>query len=131
MPLAFEIGNRLFDDAQVIFEGGQQDFGDMQRPCLAEDGADRRVRIEQGLDVGIIFRAALDPAGGTEGCDQGILPFQVAGTLEEFNIFWVRAGPAAFDEGTPRLSSLCAMRILSLLESVKPSDWVPSRRVVS
>ena len=93
-----QIGNGLLDDAQVVFQRGEQNIGDMQRPGLAENGADGCLRIEQRLDVGIVFGSAFDAAGGTECGDQRILPFHVAGALEEFNILGVRARPAAFDE---------------------------------
>ena len=99
LAIGFEIRNRLLDDAQIIFKCGEQNFSNVQGPRLAKDGADRRLRIEQRFDVGIIFGSAFDAAGGTEGGDQCILPLHIAGTLEEFNILWIRTGPAAFDEG--------------------------------
>ena len=46
------------------------------------------LRIEQGLDVGIIFGSAFDAAGGTECGNERILPLHIAGALEEFNILW-------------------------------------------
>ena len=86
LAVGFEIGDGIFDDAQVVFVGGLQDFLDVQRPGFAEDGADGRARIEQGFDVGVVFGSAFDAAGGAERRDQRILPFHVAGALEEFNI---------------------------------------------
>ena len=40
--LRAQIGEALLDDAQVLFVGRAQHFGDVQRPRLADDGADRR-----------------------------------------------------------------------------------------
>ncbi len=90
----------------------------MQCPRLAEDGADRGLRIEQGFDVGIIFGSAFDAAGGTERRDEGILPLHVAGTFEELHIFGVRAGPAAFDEGHAEL-----------IQFLRHADFVICRKV--
>ena len=36
-----------------------QNFGDVQRPRFAEDGADRCLRIDQRFDIGIVFRSTL------------------------------------------------------------------------
>ena len=117
LPLDFEIRDRLLDDAQVVFVGGLQNFLDVQRPRLAEDGADRRVRIEQRLDVGVVFGSAFDAAGRTERGDERILPLHVAGALEEFNILRIRAGPAAFDEGHAEI-----------IESLRDADFVVGRK---
>ncbi len=117
MPLDFQIGNRLLDDAQVIVQGCQQDVGNVQRPRFAKESADGRMRIDQGFDVGVVFGPAFDAAGGTEGCDERILPFEVAGALEEFNVLGVGAGPAAFDEGHAKA-----------VEPVGDADFVVGRK---
>src|SRR5215207_8203842 len=82
----FEIFNGLLDEAEIVFECGEQNIGDMQRPRFAEDRADRCLRIEQGLDVGIVFWSTFHTTGGTKGSNECILPLHIAGTLEEFNI---------------------------------------------
>lgn len=106
--VCLEIRHGLLDDPEIIFERGLQNLPDMQRPCLAKNGTDRCMRIDQGLDIGVIFGAAFDAAGGAERRDQRVLPLRVAGTLEELDILWVRAGPAAFDEGHPQvIQALC------------------------
>ena len=97
--LGLEVGQRLLDDAQVVLEGGAQHIGDMQRPGLANHSADRRTGVEQRLDVGVIFGAAIHPAGGTEGCHQGMFPPYVARPFEELGVLGVRARPTAFDKG--------------------------------
>ena len=98
LAIGFEIRNRLFDDAQIIFERCEQNFPDVKSPCFAKDGADRRLRIEQRFDVGIVFGSAFDAAGGTERGDERVLPLHIAGALEEFNILRIRTRPAAFDK---------------------------------
>ena len=49
LAIGFEIGDRLLDDAQVVFVGGLQNFLDVQCPRFAEDGADGRVANQAGL----------------------------------------------------------------------------------
>ena len=88
----------MLDEAKIIFVRCLQNFLNVQRPGFAEDSADGRLRVKQRLDVGVVFRAAFDAAGGAERSDERVLPWQVAGALEEFNILWIRSRPAAFDE---------------------------------
>src|SRR6266498_3329953 len=97
--VAFEVGHRLFNDAQVIFECGEQHFLDVQRPCLAEDRTDWRLRIDERFDIGIIFRPSFDAASGAERGDKRILPLYITGTFKEFYILRVGTGPATFYEG--------------------------------
>ncbi len=98
LPVRLQIGHGLFDHPEVILEGGLQNVRDMQCPGFTENRADRGARIEQGADIGIVLGPPFSPAGGTEGCEAGILPRQVTGALEEFNVLWIRARPATFDE---------------------------------
>src|SRR6266511_2521594 len=108
LAMGFKIGNRLFNDTKVIFKRGQQYFLDMQSPRLAKDRADRRLRIEQCFDVGIVFRSTFDTAGRAKCSNQCVLPWYITSTLEEFNIFWIRPRPATFDKGhTEFIQFLC------------------------
>ncbi len=96
--LGAQVSHRLLDDAQVVLQRGEQHIGDVQGPGFAEQGANRRPRLDQRLDVGIVLRAALGPAGGAKGGDQRGFPLQIAGALEKLDILRVGARPAAFDE---------------------------------
>ena len=87
--------------------------------------------LSKRLDVGIVLGPAFDPAGGAKRSDEGVLPLDVAGALEEFNIFGVGAGPAAFDERHAEFVQFAGHADFVVGRKVKPSDWVPSRRVVS
>src|SRR5215212_5857832 len=89
LVIGFEINNRLLDDSEIIFEGCEQYFFDVQSPGLAKDRADRGLRIEQCFDVGIAFGSAFDAASRAERGDESILPLHIPGTLEEFNILWI------------------------------------------
>ncbi len=93
-----QVGHRLLDDAQVVLQRGEQHVGDVQGPGFAEEGAHRRPGIEQRLDIGVVLRTALDPAGGAKGGDQRGFPLQIAGALEKLGILGIGAGPAAFDK---------------------------------
>jgi hypothetical protein len=47
-------------------------------------------------------------AGGTKGCDETVRPLHIPRALKELNILWVRAGPAAFNEGNTKfIQFLC------------------------
>ena len=106
-----EIRDGMLDDAQIIVGRGEQDVRDVQRPRLAENGADRCPRIEQGLDVDIIFGAGFNPACSSECGNERRLPLQVTGALEELNIFRIGAGPTTFDEADPKIIEFAGPRV--------------------
>src|SRR5258706_5903687 len=99
LTIGFEIRNRLFDDSQIIFVCGEQYFLYVKSPRFAEDSADGCIRVNERFDVGIVFGSTFDAAGRAKRGNQCILPLRIAGALEEFNIFRIRTGPAALDEG--------------------------------
>src|SRR5574341_115736 len=65
------------NNPKILIWCGLEDFGDMQSPGLANDRADRGVRVEQSLDVGIVFGLAASPAGRAKGSHQSVLPVEV------------------------------------------------------
>jgi len=79
----------LFDHAQIVVERRPQHIGDMQRPCLADDGAYRRLCIEHGLEIGIILRLTVRAAGHAERSDERMLPLYIACPLKELGVFGV------------------------------------------
>src|SRR5574341_747657 len=91
------------NNPKILIWCGLEDFGDMQSPGLANDRADRGVRVEQSLDIGIVSGLAASPAGRAKGSHQSVLPVEVADALEELGIFGIGAGPAAFDKGDAKL----------------------------
>jgi hypothetical protein len=64
------------------------------------------VRIDQGFDIGIVFRSTFDAACGAEGRDQCIFPRQISGALEKFHILGVGPWPTALDEGNAKFIQL-------------------------
>src|SRR6266498_3023341 len=78
----------------------------MKSPGLAKDRADRRSRIKQRSDIGIILRSAFDAAGRSKCSDERILPIHIAGTFKEFNILGIGTGPASFDKSNAKFIQL-------------------------
>src|SRR5690349_8453951 len=78
----------------------------MQGPRLPKDGADRRMGVDQGPYVGVIFGSAFDPAGGAERSDERILPLHRTCAFEEFHVLGVRARPASFNKRYPEFIQL-------------------------
>ena len=86
LPVGAQVSDRLLDNTQVIFKGCQQNVPHMQCPCFSKDRANGRVRVDQRLDISIIFGPPLDTASGTEGCNERVLPGQIACSFKEFYI---------------------------------------------
>ena len=44
--------DRVADHPQILFQGRVEHVRDVQVPSLADNGNDRRLRVEQGFDIG-------------------------------------------------------------------------------
>src|SRR5690606_25445728 len=101
--LAHEEGDALLDHSEVRVEAGTQDFRDVERPGLPEDGAYRRAGVDQGLEVPVFLREGASASRRAEGGDRCVLPGEVPSSLEELCVLGIGAGPTAFDEGDTEL----------------------------
>jgi hypothetical protein len=91
-----EVGDRIGDHPDVLFERGRQDPLDVQPPALAEDGDYRRVCLQESLER-LVRGDRVGPAGGAEGGQLRVGESEVAGPSEELGVLGVGAGPAALD----------------------------------
>ena len=97
-PVAFQVSDAFLDHAEIFFEGRPKNLRDMQVPSLAEDGADLRLRVEQGLELRVVLGPELRAARRSERGDGHVLPVDILGTLEELDVLRVRTRPTALDE---------------------------------
>ena len=92
-----QVGDRISDHGEVFLESDLEDLGDVERPGLADDGDDGRLRIEEHFDLGIVLDLHFAATGHAKGGDLGVFPGALGGFLKEGRVFRVRTGPAAFD----------------------------------
>jgi hypothetical protein len=99
--VSLEESDALGDHCQVLSRGGAQHFGDVQQPAFADDGDDRCFRFEQLPHQLILFHTQTLAARHAERGQTGVLEPAAPGAHEEFHVFGVRAGPAAFNVLNP------------------------------
>ena len=89
----------VVDHLEVLRLRDAQILAHVQLPGLAEDGHDRRLRLQELADVGVVAGARADAACRAEGSDARVLQAQALGFLEERFVARIRSGPTAFDVG--------------------------------
>ena len=108
-PLSFapEVGDRVRDHGQVLFEGGPQGEQDVPVVTLGDQGHDRRARFAQRGDQGVVGRLDAGPAGRAERGELRVPEVQLrGGAAEELGVLRDRARPAALDEPDAQLVEL-------------------------
>src|SRR5690349_2813178 len=104
--MRLQVGYRLLDNAQIVFQSRLQHFFYMQGPGFSKNGANRGMGVDQGFDIGIIFGSPFHATGRAEGSDESVLPLHILGTFEKFNIFRIGARPATLNEGYSEIVEL-------------------------
>ncbi len=66
-PLFFQVGHGFLDYLQIFIQGDSQDLWGVQIPAFAEDGDYLGFRLEERLNIAIIFRRDLGTASTAEG----------------------------------------------------------------
>ena len=100
---------------------------------LRDERDDRRLRVEQGADLGVAIGGRPGLAGGAERDERGVPEGQLAcrGAGEELGVLGHRPRPAALDVADPQRVEMAGDRELVGDRVADPSRWAPSRSVVS
>ena len=96
-----EAGHAVADHPEVLVASGFEDLLDVQGRGLPHQRDDRRVRVHQRADVGIVLAEQARAAGAAEGGHLGLCQREVPEPPEELGVLGVGAGPAALDPGDP------------------------------
>src|SRR5438105_4457214 len=96
--MAPEIGDRVTDHPQVLFQRGAERIADMLLPGFAENGDDGNLRCEEFGNLGIVLGADAGPAGAAERGQLRMFEFDLLHPLKEGFVLRIRAWPAALDE---------------------------------
>ncbi len=97
-PLGDHPGDRVADHLQVLLQRRAQRLGDVQRPRLAEQRHDRRVRREQRREVGVVLGRLGAVPRAAERREPSALQRHVPHAGEELGVLRVGARPAALDQ---------------------------------
>ena len=97
-PGGRHVRHRVGHHGQVLFPGRAQRLVDVQRPRLADQGHDRRLRGQQRGQVRVVVHAAARHAGGAERGELGVLQVQLAHPGEELGVLRVGPRPPALDD---------------------------------
>src|SRR6266851_5867924 len=100
-PLAHEEPHRVGHHSQVLLARGPQRLVHVQRPRLADQRHDRRLRHEQRLQVRIAVGGPVRPPRRPERSQLRVPPRQLAGPCEELLVLRVRPRPPALDDINP------------------------------
>src|SRR5262249_30790866 len=108
-------------------------FGDMQVPRLTDDGDERRLRVEQRLQAGIVGRRGVLSTGHAERRDFRVLERKLADFLKVLEVLRVRERVAALDEIDAEFVELARDQQLVFEREVPPLALaaVAERRVVN
>lgn len=99
-----EVGHRVADHLQVLFEGGPQGEFHMAVVGLRHQRDHRGAGLQQPLDLRVLARLGSRAAGGAERHQLGVLEVDLLlGAGEELGVARVGAGPAALDEAHPEV----------------------------
>ena len=92
-----EMRHRVFNNLEILLISDLKRSPYVKEPALAEDGHNRRLRFQQCPDVRIVLNPVLCPARAPK-CGKSCVPeCEQTRPPEEFDITWIRAGPAAFN----------------------------------
>jgi hypothetical protein len=78
----------------------------VQRRGLADDTHDRRLRIEQGLHLRVVFHAGVAPASHAKSGEARMFPLALSRLGEELRVLRIAARPTTFDVVDPELIEL-------------------------
>ena len=107
LAVAAEVGDRVGDHGQVLFEGGPQGQADVPVVTLGDEGHDRRAAFAQRGDLRVVGRLDAGPAGRAERGELRALEVQFGGGApEELGVLRDRARPPALDEPDAQLVEL-------------------------
>jgi hypothetical protein len=95
--LRLQVRDGVAHHAHVLLEGGAQRLGDVDVPRLAEDADRLAPGLQQGAQARVVLGGGVLGAGHPERRDLRGLELEVAGTLEELDIFGVRSRESALD----------------------------------
>ena len=99
LAVAAQVGDGVGDHLEVLLERGLQGEQDVPVVTLRDESHDRRARLAQRGDLGVIGRLSAGPAGRAERGELRVLEVQLgSGAAEELGVLRDRARPAAFDE---------------------------------
>ncbi len=96
-PQALQVGDAVADHPQVLVPVGLEHPLHVEYGGLADQGHDRRLRLEQRPQVGVVLRASARAPGHPERGHLGPAQPCLGDAAEELGILGVRSRPAAFE----------------------------------
>ena len=78
----------------------------MNVPALPKNSDDRRLGLNQGLEVGVFIGGILGVVGASKGGQLGVLQGLLFHLLEKFHILGVGTGPASLNIIDPQIVQL-------------------------
>ena len=113
LPLCPEVGDRVADHREILFQRGPQGELDVPVVGLRHQRHDRGTAVAQGGDLRIVGRAQPGTAGGPEGRQLGVPQVELGDSAtEELGVLRVGARPATFDVADPEPVELAGDRQL-------------------
>ena len=102
-PCRLEIAYGVANHRLIFLSGGPKNLRHLQLPTLPENRDDRRLGIDEELNLRIFFDGKIRPTRRAKGCDLGVIPSFLGRSFKKLDIFWVRSRPATFDIVHPKL----------------------------
>ncbi len=97
LAMGLQEANRVTDHRAIFILGRSQHFLHMKTPALAEDGADRRVCLDQCLAARIVLGLHARATRAAECRDLCVLQLLLLDGMEELHVLGIGRGIAAFD----------------------------------
>ena len=102
-PCRFEVAHGVTNHRLIFLSGGPENFGHLKLPAFPENSNDRRLGIDEKLNLRIFFDGEIRPTRRAKGCDLGVIPGFLGRSFKKLDVFWVRSRPATFDIVHPEL----------------------------
>src|SRR5205807_4798818 len=92
-----EKADRVPDHPEVFIEGGAEDLANVERPALADEGADWSLGGQECPEARVLFSRDPFPSRAGEGGEARAFQPEVPGLREECLVLGIGAGPAALN----------------------------------
>ena len=92
-----DVGDALGDHGEVLGARCLKDRLNVQGPALAEDRDDRRLGIEEGIQVGVVARPVRLVTRAAERGESRTLPADLLRRREELNVLRIGAWPSTLN----------------------------------